>query len=71
MVDQICHLLMVVHTSNSQLHEYDLDLDSLDAVELVMALEEEFCIEIPDSEADKIFSIPDVVGYICWHPMAK
>jgi acyl carrier protein len=30
-----------------------------------MALEEEFCIEIPDSEADKIFSIPDVVGYIC------
>ena len=45
----------------------DLDLDSLDAVEVVMALEEEFCIEIPDSEADKIFSIPDAVGYITWH----
>ena len=42
----------------------DLDLDSLDAVEVVLALEEEFCIEIPDSEADKIFSIPDAVGYI-------
>jgi NADH dehydrogenase (ubiquinone) 1 alpha/beta subcomplex 1 len=36
-----------------------------------MALEEEFCIEIPDSEADKIFSIPDTVGYITGHPMAK
>jgi NADH dehydrogenase (ubiquinone) 1 alpha/beta subcomplex 1 len=49
----------------------DLDLDSLDAVEVVMALEEEFCIEIPDSEADKIFSIPDAVAYITGHPMAK
>ena len=49
----------------------DLDLDSLDAVEVVMALEEEFCIEIPDSEADKIFSIPDAVAYISGHPMAK
>ena len=49
----------------------DLDLDSLDAVEVVMALEEEFCIEIPDSEADKILSIPDAVAYISGHPMAK
>ena len=49
----------------------DLDLDSLDAVEVVMALEEEFCIEIPDSEADKIFSIPDAGAYISGHPMAK
>mmetsp|Transcript_9976 Transcript_9976/g.19947 ORF Transcript_9976/g.19947 Transcript_9976/m.19947 type:complete len:132 (-) Transcript_9976:111-506(-) len=49
----------------------DLDLDSLDAVEVVMALEEEFCIEIPDSEADKILSIPDAVAYIVGHPMAK
>ncbi len=49
----------------------DLDLDSLDAVEVVMALEEEFCIEIPDSEADKILSIPDAVAYISSHPMAK
>ena len=49
----------------------DLDLDSLDAVEVVMALEEEFCIEIPDSEADKIKSIPEAVAYISGHPMAK
>ena len=32
----------------------DLDLDSLDAVEVVMAIEEEFGLEIPDSEADKV-----------------
>ena len=49
----------------------DLDLDSLDAVELVMAIEEEFCIEIPDSEADKILSIADAVNYVSAHPMAK
>jgi NADH dehydrogenase (ubiquinone) 1 alpha/beta subcomplex 1, acyl-carrier protein len=49
----------------------DLDLDSLDAVEIVMAIEEEFCIEIPDAEADKILSIPDAVAYISGHPMAK
>jgi NADH dehydrogenase (ubiquinone) 1 alpha/beta subcomplex 1 len=49
----------------------DLDLDSLDAVEIVMAIEEEFCIEIPDAEADKIMSIADAVIYISSHPMAK
>lgn len=49
----------------------DLDLDSLDAVEVVMAIEEEFNIEIPDSEADKILSIPDAVAFISAHPMAK
>ena len=49
----------------------DLDLDSLDAVEVVMAIEEEFAIEIPDSEADKILSIADAVAYISSHPMAK
>jgi len=49
----------------------DLDLDSLDAVEVVMAVEEEFGIEIPDSEADKILSIADAVKYVQGHPMAK
>ena len=49
----------------------DLDLDSLDAVEVVMAIEEEFNIEIPDSEADKILSVQDAVTYITSHPMAK
>jgi NADH dehydrogenase (ubiquinone) 1 alpha/beta subcomplex 1 len=36
-----------------------------------MAIEEEFCIEIPDSEADKILSVQDAVAYISNHPMAK
>lgn len=49
----------------------DLDLDSLDAVEVVMAIEEEFAIEIPDSEADKILSISDAIAYVSSHPMAK
>ena len=49
----------------------DLGLDSLDAVEVVMAIEDEFAIEIPDAEADKIASIGDAVEYISGHPMAK
>ena len=39
--------------------------------QVVMAIEEEFCIEIPDSEADKIGSVADAVAYITAHPMAK
>ena len=38
--------------------------DSLDVVELVMALEEKFGIEIPDSEAEKLLSIQDVVTFV-------
>lgn len=49
----------------------DLDLDSLDSVEVVMACEEEFVIEIPDSEADKFFAVNDVTDFIANHPMAK
>lgn len=49
----------------------DLALDSLDVVEVVMAVEEEFAIEIPDAEADKITSVSDAVDYISSHPMAK
>lgn len=49
----------------------DLGLDSLDVVEVVMAIEDEFAIEIPDAEADKIASIQDAVEYITSHPMAK
>eukprot|EP00899_Mesostigma_viride_P006240 jgi/Mesvir1/15617/Mv03224-RA.1 len=49
----------------------DLGLDSLDTVEMVMALEEEFAIEIPDSEADKIVSCSDAIAYISAHPQAK
>jgi len=36
-----------------------------------MAIEEEFAIEIPDSEADKILSCGDAISYISAHPMAK
>ncbi|CAA3012199.1 acyl carrier 1, mitochondrial-like [Olea europaea subsp. europaea] len=48
----------------------DLGLDSLDNVEIVMALEEEFKLEIPDKEADKIDSCHLAVKYIHNHPMA-
>jgi len=42
----------------------DLGADSLDTVELVMALEEEFDIEIPDEDAEKIKTVGDAVTYI-------
>ncbi|KAK1572743.1 hypothetical protein QYE76_018679 [Lolium multiflorum] len=42
----------------------DLGLDSLDTVEIVMAFEEEFCLEIPDNEAEKIDSIKTAVDFI-------
>ncbi|MEH2408243.1 acyl carrier protein [Nostoc sp.] len=42
----------------------DLGADSLDTVELVMALEEEFDIEIPDEAAEQIISVQDAVDYI-------
>ena len=41
-----------------------LDADSLDLFELVMALEEEFDIEIPDADAEKVVTVGDVVDYI-------
>ncbi|KAK3441254.1 acyl carrier protein 2, mitochondrial [Eucalyptus grandis] len=49
----------------------DLGLDSLDTVEIVMALEEEFGFEIPDNEADKINTIELAVDFIASHPQAK
>ena len=42
----------------------DLGADSLDIVELIMALEEEFGIEIPDADAEKVVTVGDVVSYI-------
>jgi acyl carrier protein len=42
----------------------DLGADSLDTVELIMAFEEEFGVEIPDDEAEKIKTVKDVVDYI-------
>ena len=49
----------------------DLGADSLDTVELVMALEEEFDIEIPDEAAEKILTVQDTVDYISSHATAS
>ena len=45
----------------------DLGADSLDIVELIMALEEEFDTEIPDEDAEKVVTVGDVVDYIKDH----
>ncbi len=42
----------------------DLGADSLDIVELVMAMEEEFEMEIPDEDAEKLLSVQDVIDYV-------
>lgn len=46
----------------------DLGADSLDTVELVMALEEEFDCEIPDEEAEKITTVKQAIDYVSAHP---
>jgi acyl carrier protein len=50
-------------TPNAKFIE-DLGADSLDTVELVMAFEEEFDLEIPDEDAEKIVTVGDAVSYI-------
>ena len=45
----------------------DLGADSLDTVELVMAFEEEFSVEIPDDAAEKILTVKDAIGFIETH----
>ena len=49
----------------------DLGADSLDTVELVMAFEEEFGIEIPDEDAEKITRVKEAIDYIEAHAKAK
>merc|ERR1719453_2366350 len=49
----------------------DLGLDSLDTVEVVMAFEDEFTIEINDADAEKIHSCEEAIKYILQHPYAK
>lgn len=62
----IVEQLGVVETSVTMEASFidDLGADSLDIVELIMALEEEFDMEIPDEDAEKIVSVSDVVDYI-------
>ena len=50
-------------TPNAKFIE-DLGADSLDTVELVMAFEDEFDLEIPDEDAEKIVTVSDAIGYI-------
>lgn len=45
----------------------DLGADSLDTVELVMKFEEDFDLEIPDEDAEKILTVQDAIGYIKAH----
>jgi len=49
----------------------DLGADSLDTVELVMAFEEQFDLEIPDEEAEKIRTVQDAIDYIVKHSKGK
>jgi hypothetical protein len=50
----------------------DIDgLAWLPIAQVVLAIEEEFALEIPDAEADKMASVADAVAFICAHPMAK
>ena len=63
--------IKMLQVSPSAHFQKDLGLDSLDTVEVVMAFEEEFAVEIPDVEADKILSTADAIQYISAHPQAK
>ena len=49
----------------------DLGADSLDTVEILMAIEEEFGIEIPDEDAENAKTVGDVISYINKHPKKK
>lgn len=42
----------------------DLEADSLDAVEIIMAIEDEFGIEVPDEDAEKFQTVSDIVNYV-------
>ena len=48
----------------------DLNADSLDLVEMIMSLEEEFSVEIPDEDAEKILTVGDALSYIDAHQTA-
>lgn len=50
-------------TLNTNMHD-DLDADSLDAVEIIMTIEDEFDVEIPDDMAEKLQTIGQIVDYL-------
>ncbi|KPM37252.1 hypothetical protein AK830_g9332 [Neonectria ditissima] len=64
-VNDVTNIKPAAHFAN------DLGLDSLDTVEVVMAIEEEFSIEIPDKDADSIHSVEHAVEYILKQPDAN
>ncbi|RCI13322.1 hypothetical protein L249_0636 [Ophiocordyceps polyrhachis-furcata BCC 54312] len=64
-VNDVNNITPTAHFAN------DMGLDSLDAVEVVMAIEEEFSIEIPDKDADSIHSVDKAVDYILAQPDAS
>lgn len=60
----ICDILAVEEAPDAASITEDLGADSLDAVELVMALEEEFDIEIGDEEAESLETVSDVMAHV-------
>ncbi len=63
-VEQLDLDVKVSDLNNSSSFVDDLGADSLDTVELVMALEEEFDCEIPESDADKITTVQQAIDYV-------
>lgn len=70
-LEQLIYICINLQVTPEVHFQNDLGLDSLDTVEIVMALEEEFKLEIPDKEADKIDSCKLAVEYIANHPMSS
>ncbi|KAJ1678292.1 mitochondrial acyl carrier protein [Spiromyces aspiralis] len=62
--DRTLEMWIVERPTNYDCFNKDLGLDSLDVVEVVMAIEEEFSVEIPDEAADKITSVSEAIDYI-------